>query len=75
VLDVPGLVCRFFEWREAMKDTAQDIQPRRRRKGPVKKPPDRPLPLPDGESGSGPLFCGIDLTWMNGSRGACCSSR
>jgi hypothetical protein len=26
----------------------KDIQPRRRKKGPVKKPPDRPLPLPDG---------------------------
>lgn len=24
------------------------IEPRRRKKGPVKKPPDRPLPLPDG---------------------------
>jgi hypothetical protein len=26
---------------------APAIQPRRRKKGPVKKPPDRPLPLPD----------------------------
>jgi hypothetical protein len=24
------------------------LQPRRRNKGPVKKPPDRPQPLPDG---------------------------
>jgi hypothetical protein len=31
-----------------MKHGSQNIQPRRRRKGPVKKPPDRPLPLPDG---------------------------
>jgi hypothetical protein len=31
-----------------MSDGQQNIQPRRRKKGPVKKPPDRPLPLPDG---------------------------
>jgi hypothetical protein len=26
-----------------------NIQPRRRNKGPVKKPPDRPQPLPDSD--------------------------
>ena len=33
---------------EAMMGHEPGIQPRRRKKGPVKKPPDRPLPLPDG---------------------------
>jgi hypothetical protein len=28
--------------------TQGSLQPRRRNKGPVKKPPDRPQPLPDG---------------------------
>jgi hypothetical protein len=54
-VDAPGRRPRRLSnggWSEAMKDGRQ-IQPRRRKKGPVKKPPDRPLPLPDGEEREG----------------------
>jgi hypothetical protein len=38
----------------AMMRREHAIQPRRRKKGPVKKPPDRPLPLPDGGGADAP---------------------
>ena len=40
-----------------MMDPTRGVQPRRRKKGPVRKPPDRPMPLPDTR----PARCALGL--------------